>query len=320
MRDSHPTDPERLVQQKFSIRTLAGALALLAAIGLFDRSLAFVPDRQELGWRTARVELHPVRLDARGFAPLRLAGAWRLVSGDPRVGGVSALAVDRGRLLALTDSGVLIRFRPPSERAEIGELPDGPGSGRFKRNRDAEALVRDPAGRGWWVAFENRHELWLYDLGFRRALQRIPLGMRGWRANRGIEGAAEEGASLLLVHEKGDSLLRVTGSRARSIAIADARGRISDVAPLGAGQYLAVERRLTPFGFRNALAILDKSGSGYRFGRRIALPLGPLENVEAIAIERLANGKRRLWLMTDDNFQPPLRSLLIALDWPGPRQ
>jgi hypothetical protein len=73
-------------------------------------------------------------------------------------------------------------------------------------------------------------------------------------------------------------------------------------------------------GFRNALVSLEKSGSGYRFGSRIPLPLGPFDNVEAIAVERRAGGGLRLWLMTDDNFQPPLRTLLIALDWPPQRQ
>jgi hypothetical protein len=73
-------------------------------------------------------------------------------------------------------------------------------------------------------------------------------------------------------------------------------------------------------GFRNTLVALEKSGSAYRFGRRIALPLGPLDNVEATAVERRAGGAVRLWLMTDDNFQRPLRTLLIALDWPPPRQ
>jgi hypothetical protein len=320
MRKSHPTNPERLVQPKFSIRALAGALVLLAAIGLFDRWLAFVPNRHQLGWRTATIQFQPVQLDSGGWAPMRLAGAWRLTSGDPRFGGISALAVERGRLLALTDSGVVVRFRPTNPRAEIGELPDGPGSGQFKRNRDTEALVRDPGGRDWWVAFENRHELWRYDFGFGRALQQIRLGKRGWRANRGIEGAARDGGSLLLVHERGDHLLRVTGSRARVMEIANSGGRISDVAELGYGRYLAVERRLTPLGFRNALVRLDRAAAGYRLGHRIELPLGPLDNVEAIAVERLPSGGLRLWLMTDDNFQPPLRTLLIALDWPVPGQ
>lgn len=310
---------ERIVQPKFRIRAAAAGLILFAAILLAHRWLLTFPNRFEPGWRTAQIEFRPVRLDAHGFAPLRLAGAWKLTSTDPRFGGVSALAIDHGGFLALTDSGVLIRFSPPGRRGptRIGELPDGPGSGGFKRNRDSEALLRDPAGRGWRVAFENHHELWLYDQDFRRALQRIALGKRGWRANRGVEGIAADGDSLLLFPEPGQSLLRVTGFRARAMSIANARGRISDVTALSGGQYIAVERRLTPLGFRNALVTLEKVGSGYRFGRRIALPLSPLDNVEAITVERLAHDKRRLWLMTDDNFQPPLRTLLIALEMPA---
>ena len=308
---------ERTVQPKFRIRDLAAGLILLAATALFHRWLLTIPNRHELGWRAASVDFGPVRLDARAFAPLRLAGAWQLTSGDPRFGGVSALAIDRGRMVGLSDSGVVIRFSAPGQfpgPARIGELPDGPGSGGFKRNRDSEALLRDPGGRGWWVAFENRDELRLYDRDFGRALERIQLGDRGWPANRGVEGAAADGQSLLLFPEGGDSLLRLTGTRARGLHIANARGRISDATAIGPGRFIAIERRLTPLGFRNALVMVEKTRSGYRFGRRLALPLSPIDNVEALAIEHLPNGTRRLWLMTDDNFQPPLRTLLIALD------
>lgn len=320
MRGSHAMNPERAVQPKFRLGGVIAGLILLAAIAVFDRWLTIVPNRHELGTHTAQLQFDPVALDQKDVGPLRLAGAWRVTSGDPSFGGVSALAIDRGRLLALMDSGRLIRFRPASGTAEISELPDGPGSGSFKRNRDTEALLRDPGGRGWWVAFENRHELWLYDPDFRRALQRIRLGERRWPVNRGVEGLAADGASLLLFPESGNRLLRIAGSRGRTIALDNRRGRISDVVGIGAGRYIAVERRLTPFGFKNAVVTLEKTGSGYRFGRRIPLPLGALDNVEAIAVERRPGGQRRLWLMTDDNFQPPLRTLLIALDWPGPRQ
>jgi hypothetical protein len=311
---------EREVQPKFRNRQLAGALLLLAAIALFDRWLAHFPDRQELGWRAARIEFEPVRLAGSEFTPLRLAGAWRLTSTDRRFGGVSSLAIDGGRLLALTDAGALIRFRPGRNGARIGELPDGPGSGGFKRNRDSEALVRDSEGRGLWVAFEYRNQLWLFDRNFYRAVQLIDLGRRGWGANRGIEGLVTDGDALLLLHEDGDRLLRVTGTRARSLPIAGARGRISDAAAIGPGRYLAIERRVTPIGFRNALVSLEKAGSAYRFGPRISLPLGALDNVEAIAVERRPGGALRLWLMTDDNFQQPFRTLLIALDCPPQRQ
>lgn len=316
-------DAERGVQRQFRIAELFAGLALIAAVVLAHRGFLELPNRHELGGRDTRVAFSAVRLEASGLAPLKLAGAWKLTSDDPRFGGISALAIDRGRMLALTDSGELVRFSAPGQApgsASIGELPDGPGSPDFKRNRDSEALLRDPDDRGWWVAFENRDELWLYDRDLGRALERIHLGNRGWGVNRGIEGIAADGASLLLLPERGDSLLRVTGSRARSLAIANARGRISDVVAVGPGQFLAIERRLTPFGFRNALVTLDKTRPGYRFGRRIALPLGPIDNAEALAVERLPNGTRRLWLMTDDNVQPPLRTLLIALDLPARQQ
>jgi hypothetical protein len=306
------------MQSKFSIRGLAGGLLLLGAIALFYNWLFWLPNRQELGWRSARLEYRPVALDARRFAPFELVGAWKLTSDDKRFGGLSALAIDRGRLLALTDSGILIRFDPPGQRAgpaEIGELPDGPGSGGFKRNRDSEGLLRDPGGRGWWVTFENRHSLWLFDRDFRHALWRLPLGQYGWSPNRGVEGLAAEDGGLLLFPETGHTLLRVTGRRVLQIPIENARGRISDATAIGPGQWLAIERRLTPLGFRNALVTLEKTGSGYRFGRRVDLPVSPVDNVEAIAVEPLPGDKLRLWLLTDDNFQPPLRTLLIALDW-----
>src|SRR5512141_2459047 len=107
-------EPEREVQHKFSIRALAAGFLLLGAVLLTHRWLASFPNREELGWRSAEVEFRAVPLDGPAFAPLRLAGAWKLTSNDPRFGGISALAIDRGRLLALTDSGVLIRFRPGS--------------------------------------------------------------------------------------------------------------------------------------------------------------------------------------------------------------
>jgi hypothetical protein len=82
------------------------------------------------------------------------------------------------------------------------------------------------------------------------------------------------------------------------------------------GQMIAVERRLTPFGFKNSLVWVERFGGHYRLTRRVALPLRAIDNVEAIAVQQLPDGSRRLWLMTDDNYQRPLRTLLIALEMP----
>lgn len=319
MPDSNTTGPERITQHRFRLESLAFSFLLLISILSFDHWLDSVPNRHEFGSRTADLRFAPIDLGGDRW-PFQLAGAWEVTSTDPCLGGISGLAEVEGSLLALSDSGVLIRFAPPSgpsARADIRELPDGPGSARYKRNRDSEAISRDPGGRGWWIAFENHHQLWLYDSRFNRVLDRVDLRPIGWRANKGVEGIAADRNQLLIFPEAGDALVGIIGSKQQAIPLSNARGRISDAVGLGPNHILTVERRLTPFGFRNSLVLLERAGSAYRFGRRFALPLTPIDNVEAMVIERLPNGTRRLWLMTDNNFQPPLRTLLIALDMPA---
>ena len=84
------------------------------------------------------------------------------------------------------------------------------------------------------------------------------------------------------------------------------------------GGGLVIDSHLGLAGYASDLAEVDPvAGGGYRLGRRFALPLGPIDFPEALAVERRADGSRRLWLMTDDNFQRPFRTLLVALDWPA---
>ena len=281
-----------------------------------------LPDRKELGPRTGPIEFTPIALPAQA-GPLRVAGAWKLASEDPRFGGFSALAVDRGRLLALSDSGAVVSVpKPagPTAHATIRELRDGPGDPGFKSSRDSESLVRDPAGRGWWIGFENRHSLWLFDHGFQRALAKVELGRDRWHRNRGIEGLAGHGRALLAFPEQGDTILQLSGSSIGELRIAAARGRISDAITLPEGRVAVIQRGPGPLGFRNALGILERSGPGYRYAQWIKLPVSPLDNVEALAAERLPDGRTRLWMMTDDNYHAPLRTLLFAYDLPPARQ
>ena len=90
-------------------------------------------------------------------------------------------------------------------------------------------------------------------------------------------------------------------------------GRLSEAVRLPDGGILVLARRPGPTGFRNALVPLQP---GDRLGAPIALGLGPLDNAEALAAEPIAGGTR-LWLMTDDNFRWPMRTLLVALDLPS---
>ena len=283
---------------------------------LFAWLLQLIPDREAIEPRTSLLRFKPVQLDGLGDAPAELLGAWRIASDDPAFGGISALTIDHGTFLAVSDSGVVVSFAKPEGSngpAFLRELPDGPASARFKRHRDTEALVSDPSREGWWTAFENHDQLWLYDERFERALRRIRFGSGRWHFNTGIEALAASGDELIAFPEDGESLLRIRGSQMLAQSLPAQIGRISDAAALPNGDLLLLERQLTWRGFANALVVLGRRGESFRLERRIALPLGPLDNAEALAVEPLAGGQLRLWVMTDDNFQPPFRTLLVSL-------
>jgi hypothetical protein len=314
---------EHAMQPLFTIIAVLQALTLAALVGCFALVLHRQPDREELGWRWGSVHLQPVALDSAATGDARLVGAWQASSNDPRFGGVSALAVAGNDLVGLTDSGAVARFAKPgrgTDRALIGDLPGGPGDPRFKLNRDSEALARDPAGRGWWVAFENRNELWLYDNAFRRELLRIPLGRDRFPRNFGIEGMVAGPDELLLTPENGRSVMALRKGRAHPSPIRNQPRRISDSTRLPAGQLVVLTRSMTPVGFVNAIGMLTAERGRYRYRRIAALPVGRLDNMEALAPEPLPGGGTRLWLMSDDNHQRPFRTLLLALDIPATQQ
>ena len=319
MPDSRPMKAERGLQPVFRKSELFQLLIFCATAILFHVWALSLPDRVELGERIARLDFDPIAFDAQAFGPLRLAGAWKVTSDDPRFGGVSALALDGDEFLALSDTGVLARFGKPAGTtglAVIRELPDGPGDPRFRSSRDSEALLRDPLGRGWWVAFESRNELWLYDSDFTRALRRVRFGEGEWPLNRGIEGMASDGRDLLLFPEAGTTVVRFQGRSAQKVPISSGRDWISDAVTLPDGRLLVLERQPTLLGLSNALAILERSETGYRSGSKIRLAVSALDNIEAVGAERTPDGTIRLWLMTDDNLRRPMRTLIIALDWP----
>ena len=320
MRDSQAMDAERAMQPAFSKAAPLLILIPPLVILLFAWFLELTPDRELLGRRVAEIRLEPVRLDAPAVSPLRLAGAWRLTSDDPRLGGISALVAEPSQLVALSDSGVLVRFPRPDRktaRAVIEEIADGPGRAGFKVNRDTEAMAADPFGRGWWIAFEVHHQLWLYGPGLERALARINFGRERWHHNSGIEALAASSGELLAIREGAEAVFEIRGRQAMRVPIRGRLGLVSDAANLPDGRLLLLERRPTLRGFANALVWLEREEGVYRTGRRVPLPLGRLDNAEALAIEPLAGGALRLWLMTDDNYQPPFRTLLVAFEIPA---
>jgi hypothetical protein len=321
MPDSGSLATERRVQPMFMKINIFSGLAMFLTVMAFDSWLKTVPSRSDRPARLAAVSFVPVTFDQAGFAPLRLAGAWEVEVDDPRFGGVSALAVNGDQLLALTDSGTLVRLpRPGSQgQALVRDLLAGPGTPRFKSNRDSEALARDPAGRGWWVAFEQWHQLWLYDRDFRRPLARIDLGRRRWSDNRGVEAMSADGRGLRLFPEPGDEWLRIDGPRIQNHRLVSRYGYISDAVRLPDGRLLLVARKFGLAGIAKRLVAVEGEGSSPKLRSVARLGLGPIDNVEAIAAEPLGPGGTRLWLMTDNDFRRGQRTLLVALDLPPER-
>ncbi len=313
---SQATEAEPRVQPKFSFAAIAGSIILFAALLGADALLETLPDRQAAPPVVAALTLAPIEISAAQLAPLALVGAWRLTSPEPRVGGISGLAVDGEELVALTDSGVVLRFPKrvrPQMRVQVADLPAGPGDERFKINRDSEAILRDPEGRGWWIAFENREELWLFDPSFSRALKRIAVPSGELSENSGIEGLAGGGASILAFPEGGGSVLEYSEERWRQLRL-DRSTPVADAVRIDDRSVLLVERRLTSAGFGSALALVRREGAMFRTVWRKRLPVGWRDNVEAVAAEPIAGGGHRLWIMTDNNFHPRQRTLLLIVD------
>lgn len=274
----------------FRKASFISGLAVAAAI--FGTAGYFRSHRPPLDLSSARVALRyqPVAIGAMP-SPARLVGAWEVTAADARFGGVSGLAIDRGRLLALTDTGMLLWLdRPGTQQpmATIRALPAVAGNPSSKIGRDSEALVRDPAGRGWWVAFEQIHRLVLYDATFTRVIDRLPVIGARFAPNQGVEAIYSSDGMINWIAES-------TG--------------VSDAASLPGGGEMTLRRRFGLRGFRAQLV-----GGG----RSIALPLDWSDNPEALTVEPLPDGGTRLWIMTDNDFTAWRRTLLVAIDLPPP--
>jgi hypothetical protein len=293
---------ERALQLSLSKTSVVGSLAISLPI------LAMA------AWHNGQPDRHPLpdrivygRAVAIAVGPtLRM---WELSSPDPRFGGVSALAVHSDRLIALTDSGTVVRFAPPgtSEQLEVAlhDLPGGPGSPLRKAGRDSESLLADRDGRGWWVGFEHRHSLWLFDREFRRVLAKRSLKV-DWTPNKGGESLVQGTTGIMVLPEGGG---RVAGGETLAPAWNSDATRLRD------GRIVLLIRRPGWTGFDNQLWIGPGAGRGER---RIKLDVGALDNMEGIAAAPLPNGGTRLWIISDNNFKPWLRTLLVAFDL-GPK-
>ena len=316
-------EAERLVQPLFSKSNIFSGLLLAGVLVAFTAWSKAQPSRVLAPPRTATILAEPAATGGWRVEGARLAGAWRLSSDEPRFGGVSALAIEGGKFLALSDSGVTIRFAPPrggsaTSEGRFADLGDGPCDPRWKSCRDSEALARAPGG-GWFVAFENYHSLWRFDAALRGGNEIASLEDEGFVPNRGIEGLAGLAGGRLLAFPEDGAVMLAADPATRRATRESVRGLgrgVSDAAALPDGRVLLVRRRFGPTGFTTELLALGRDRQGWAVARVARLSLGWFDNVEGAAATPLPNGGTRLWLMTDNDFRAGVKTLLVAIDLP----
>lgn len=285
-----------------------------------------------------RVE--PVDLDfdaphATRVGDLVWLGGIKLSSGDPAFGGFSALHVAGHRFTLLSDGGDVVRFTLGRDwRARdrsITALPDGPGRGWVKRDRDSESMSVDPKTGDAWVGFESYNQFWRYDAGFTRAIAHgAPPVMQNWPENEGPEAMTLlPGGGMATIDETtpwpdqpgrggivfyGDPVAQPR--RGFRFNFVPPEGYdVTDMTVLPDGRWLILSRRFARLRFSSTLTIVDPAqvtpGATVR-GRDVATIAAPLlhDNFEGVAATREA-GTTIIWLVSDDNQFALQRSLLF---------
>jgi hypothetical protein len=280
------------------------------------------------------IEFKPVAApdadDAKSLGRLRWLGGWSLDSDDPRFGGLSAMAVEAGRVTAFSDAGWLIRFPLSADgmpvQAEVEALPGADPSADRKADRDVEAMaVHGPLA---WVILERRNVAIRFQRqGWRRDSIAKPPAMAKWRANNGAEAMLRlpDGRFLAFSEGKGgtsEALMflgdpAVRGTRAVRMRYRPPNNyRITDAALTPDGRMLLLHRdvNLLRGGFVAKLTVApipEAVEDALIEGEEIADLGRPLsDNMEALSVTR-EGGRTILWMASDDNYNSVQRTLLL---------
>lgn len=287
------------------------------------------------------------------FGKLRFRGGLNLFCRSRHFGGFSGIALDASgtTLLAVTDAGSWMRVPLDYDGRwlkGVGDVTLGPILGHDGKplvndaERDAEglALTAGDTRTGFaLVSFEREHRILRYPFTLTRfgppnGVVRLPKEAQSMSANMGIEAVAMiRGGKLKgtvvvfserLPDQRGD--LRgwlIGGPTPGAITVQRIGGfDITDAAGLPDGGLILLERR-----FRYS------EGVKMRIRRISAADLKPgtlitgeilleatdrlnIDNMEAIAVHRARTGETILTLMSDDNFSPLQRSLIMQFALP----
>jgi hypothetical protein len=331
--------------ERRSVRVTAALLAFVllatfAPLHLFDP----VPIKP-----ATIIHFHPVPLNSetprkRRLGALTYLHGWVLTSSNPRFGGLSAMHIDGGEVVAVNDAGWSIRFPLPQGSGAVHgivePLAEGPGTPGVKSQRDSESLA--VSGRTAWIAFERQNAVWRYSTdGWRSDANARPEALRGWPKNSGSEGIIRLRGGRFLIFSEGAPASEDTKRVALFLgdpAIADTRSiplryrppegyRLTDAAVLPDGRLLILNRRFTFLEGISAKLVIaalpELQPEALIEGEVIAELRSPdlVDNFEALSLTR-ERGRTIVWMASDDNFMPIQQTLLLkfALDSPKAKE
>ena len=292
------------------------------------------------------VPLNPTAPAAMNLGLLTYRGGIALRSTDRRFGGFSGLHVsaDGRQLIAVSDRGTWLRLTlrygdggklSGGADARLGRLRSPRGAALRGKNGDAEGLAVLPDG-SMIVSFERRHRMLHYPPAA-NPLSRIPRrfpeppGLADGPSNGGIETLVHVGRGYLMAiserQRAGPRSLRgwvgVDGGW-REFSYARKGGfRPTDATLLPNGDVLVLERRFF-LGRGNAIRLVRVGrrtiAPGRRIGGRVIARIeAPMtvDNFEGIAARQGTGGETLIYLISDDNFSPLQRTLLMVFSLRG---
>lgn len=278
------------------------------------------------------------------FGDLEFRGGLVLTSPFKAFGEISGLYMetDGARFLAVTDYGAWLRGRIVYRggrpvgiaEAEMAPILGANGQPLYARGwGDAESLTE--SGGAFYVGIERVEQILRFD--YRRSGLRargepiaVPPDFKSFSYNASLEclaappKGAPHGGTLIVITErsldeagnhrsfvlKGDEVTRFTVKRSNAFDV-------TDCTFLAPGDLLVLERRFVPpldVGIRiRRIHLADIKEGALIDGRTIlSADLGnQIDNLEGIAVHRNAQGETILTLVSDDNFSPIQRTLLL---------